>query len=202
MNADNDDERKFLTFRKVLFNFFTACHKNVFLDFLCSHVAYLLGLLDAELRETNFEVNCANKRCVFELLELAYKRLHRDEIFSSSSRLCAAYETSKFGQVRDGKELTKEVLKKCRKFLCDQIKFVSATTAEALDKLENRHRQLHCAAYNCLAALFIRTQKEPRLYSAFLFKDDASRNEFVFEPLVSKTREYKFSIEIEVRLFY
>ena len=168
------------------------------MEFMCSNVIYLLGLLDSDLKESNFEANCLNKRCVFELLELAYKRLHKDEIFSSNCKLCMAYESAKFGQVKDGKELTKEVLKKCRKFLCDQIKFVSIGNTDTLDKYENFHRQLHCSAYNCLVALFIRTQKEPRLYSAFLFKDDSNKNEFVFEPLISKTKEYKFSIEIEV----
>ena len=63
---------------------------------------------------------------------------------------------------------------------------------------ENYLRQLHCAAYNCLVALFIRTQKEPRLYSAYLFKDDESKMEFIFEPLIAKSKEYKFSIEVEV----
>lgn len=58
-------------------------------------------------------------------------------------------------------------------------------------------RQLHCSAYNCLTALFIRTQTEPKLYLACLFKDDTNKNEFIFEPLIDKNKIYKFSIEME-----
>ena len=197
-----DEERKFLVFKKVIFNFLKSCDKPVFMEFLCSNIIYLLNLLESDLKEANFEYDFFNKRCVFELLELAYKRLHKDEIFNSNSKLCITFETSRFGQSKDGKELTKEILKKCRKFLCNQMKFNMIANEQTKDKFDNYLRQLHCAAYNCLVALFIRTQKEPRLYSAYLFKDDENKMEFIFEPLINKTKEYTFSIEIEVIAFY
>ncbi len=194
----SDDERKFVIFKKVLFNFLKSCEKPIFVEFLCSKIIYLLNILESDLKEATFELDFFNKRCVFELLELAYKRLHKDEIFNSNSKLCQNFESTKFGQVKDGKELTKEILKKCRKFLCYQIKFNLISNTDTLNMFENYLRQLHCAAYNCLVALFIRTQKEPRLYSAYLFKDDESKMEFIFEPLIAKSKEYKFSIEVEV----
>lgn len=58
-------------------------------------------------------------------------------------------------------------------------------------------RKLRCMSYNCMTALFIRTQTEPKLYLACLFKEDSAKNELIFEPLVDKKREYKFSIEME-----
>ena len=56
---------------------------------------------------------------------------------------------------------------------------------------------LHSAAYNCLVSLFIRTQTEPKLYLACLFKDDVAKSEFIFEPLIDKKKEYKFLIEVD-----
>ena len=120
-----------------------------------------------------------NKKCAFELLELTYKRLHKDEIFFASAKLCIAFETTKHGKAKDGKELTKEVLRKCRKSLCEEVKFISNMSDAALSKLNNLQLQLHCAAYNCLVSLFIRTQTEPKLYLACLFKDDTAKVTFL-----------------------
>jgi len=140
----------------------------------------------------------ANKKCVYELLELSYKRFHKDEIFHSSSKLCVSFETSRFGSTKDGKELTKEVLRKCRKCLAEELKFYALNiNSERLQKLNDLQIQLHCAAYNCLVALFIRTQTEPKLYIACLFKDDTSKGELIFEPLIDKKKQYNFSIEVE-----
>lgn len=101
------------------------------------------------------------------------------------------------GQVKDGKELTKEVLRKCRKNLSEEVKFMSNLKSSQLDSYNDHLRRLHCAAYNCLCALFIRTQTEPKLYLACLFKEDAAKREFIFEPLVDKLKKYTFSIETD-----
>ncbi len=85
------------------------------------------------------------------------------------------YETRKLGQIKDGKELTKEVLRKCRKTLSEEMKFVTNMTDIQLNMLNNLQIQLHCSAYNCLVSLFIRTQTEPKLYLACLFKDDVAK---------------------------
>ncbi len=101
--------------------------------------------------------------------------LKSKEIFHPSAKLCQSYEQTKFGLIKDGKELTKEVLRKCRKYLCEEIKFTSSMEAQDLDQLVSLQYQMHCSAYNCLCSLFIRTQTEPKLYQAFLFKDDVAK---------------------------
>ena len=76
------------------------------------------------------------------------------EIFHPSAKLCQGYEQTKFGLIKDGKELTKEVLRKCRKYLCEEIKFTSNMEAQDLDRLVTLQYQMHCSAYNCLCSLF------------------------------------------------
>lgn len=203
----NDDERKYTIFRKVLLVFLENCEKPVFVEFLCKNLMQMVKILDEDVREATADTMCLNKKNVFEVLTLAYKRLYKDEIFSSaSSRVCSLYEKEKFGQVKDGKELTKEVLRKCRKYLCEDV--VRGPTASSLTQISSQantqveknlsaQRQLHCSAYNCLVSLFIRTQTEPKLYTAFLFKDDTSKNELIFEQLVDKNKTYQFQIETE-----
>jgi hypothetical protein len=93
-------------------HFLRHCEKPSFLEFLCTNTIYLTKLLDAETRESKYMVLATNKKCAFQILELAYKRLHKDELFYATAKLCIVFETSKFGAVKDGKELTKEVCKK------------------------------------------------------------------------------------------
>ena len=169
------DQRKILMFEKVFFVFLCNCNKPTFLEFLCANIVFLINILDIDLNESSFEIHATNKKSVFKILELAYRRLHKDEIFFSSAKLSIVYETNKFGSLKDGKELTKEVLRKCRKYLIEEVKFISNTDPVKNEKLLNLQRQMHCSAYNCLVALFVRTQTEPKLYIAFLFKDDNSK---------------------------
>ncbi|CAF0815340.1 unnamed protein product [Brachionus calyciflorus] len=194
---NSDDDRKFVLFDKILINFLKNCDKPVFIDFMSLNIVYLMEKLDVELKENEFEMVCMNKKCVFELLDLAYKRLHKDEIFYSNAKICIAYETFKFKTVKDGKELTKEILRKSRKHMNEQTKFQSNLEPKKIEELRDLERILHCSAYNCLISLFIRTQSEPKLYYAFLFKDDLNKNEFIFEPLVDKKKVYKFQVEVE-----
>ena len=187
------DERRMRLFGKVLLTLLAHCDKWTLVEFLISAtttttatasasgavIMDVMSELDGELREATYEAASARKRCMFELLELAYKRLYKDEMFAASARICVAYETRKFaaagGAVKDGKELTKDVLRKCRKYMCEDVCFVANKVDDALARCARMQRQLHCAAFNCLVALFCRTQSEPKLYLAFLFKDDVDK---------------------------
>ncbi len=115
------------------------------------------------------------KSCIFDLFALLYKRLTKDEIFSLNSKLAREYEAIKFnGQTKDGKELTKEIIRKCRKYLSTD-QFLESKLNDAGLK---SYRLMHCSAYNCLVSLFIRTQTEIKLYYACLFKDDVVKVSF------------------------
>ena len=120
--------------------------------------------------------------------------MHRDEIFFSGAKLCVSFETAKYGNVKDGKELTKEVLRKCRKSISEELKFAGNINHTVLNQIQ---LQLHCSAYNCLVSLFIRTQTEPKLYLACLFKEDSVKSEFIFEPLIDNAKSYKFLMEVD-----
>ena len=95
----SDDERKFLLFENVLFIFLKNCDKPVFIDFMSENILNLIEILNWNLNEFSFEMTCMNKKCVFQLIELAYKRLHKDEIFFADAKICIAYETSKLGKI-------------------------------------------------------------------------------------------------------
>lgn len=96
-SLDVDEERKFIMFDKVIFEFLKNCFKPVFLEFMCLNIVYLIDLLEVNLEEQEFDKICLNKITAFQLIELAYKRLHKDEIFYSTAKICDCYETAKFG---------------------------------------------------------------------------------------------------------
>jgi DNA-dependent protein kinase catalytic subunit len=171
-NDSISNEKKSLVFKKILLTFMTNCDKPTFLDFMCKNINNLMNILEIELRENTYELNVLNARIVVELISLAYIRLHKDEIFHPSAKLCQKYEENK--NEKDGKKLTKDVLKKCYNYL-SEIKFLSITDSNELDRMKSLQYQFHCSAYNCLCSLFMRTQTDPKFYLAFLFKDDPSK---------------------------
>ncbi len=168
----DERNRRFQIFKKILVTFLTNCDKPTFLEFMCSNIMNLMGILDADLKESTYDLVSVNKIHAFELIEIAFKRLHKDEIFFPSAKICQTYETNRFKEVKDGKELTKEVLRKSRKYLCEDFNFTTNLDVETRERYIGLQRKLHCAAYNCLVSLFIRTQTEIKFYQAFLFKDD------------------------------
>ena len=100
--GEGNEERKYIMFRKVLIVFLENCDKPVFLDFMCSNLTLITKMIDEELRSPDsvqFESMCLNKKNAFEILQLAYKRLYKDEIFSANARLCMIYETEKCGNL-------------------------------------------------------------------------------------------------------
>jgi DNA-dependent protein kinase catalytic subunit len=171
----DERNRRFQIFQKVLVTFLTNCDKPTFLEFMCSNIMNLMTILDSDLKESTYDLVSVNKKHAFELIEIAYKRLHKDEIFYPNAKICQTYETSRFKEVKDGKELTKEVLRKSRKYLCEDFNFTASLDADTRERYIGLQRKLHCAAYNCLVSLFIRTQTEIKFYQAFLFKDDEKK---------------------------
>ena len=56
----------------------TNCDKIIFLDFMTRNITTLMSILDVELKEFAYETNALNKKIVFDLINLSYKRLHKD----------------------------------------------------------------------------------------------------------------------------
>jgi DNA-dependent protein kinase catalytic subunit len=62
-NPDSkSEERKFITFKKVLLIFLTNCDKPVYMEFMCSNIMYLMSIFDVELKESGYESNALNKK--------------------------------------------------------------------------------------------------------------------------------------------
>ena len=72
------NERKSYLFKKILITFMTNCDKIIFLDFMTRNITTLMSILDVELKEFAYETNALNKKIVFDLINLSYKRLHKD----------------------------------------------------------------------------------------------------------------------------
>jgi len=76
------NERKSYLFKKVLMTFLTNCDKSIFLDFVTRNIITLISILDTDLKEFSYGTNALNKKIVFDIINLSYKRLHKDVIKS------------------------------------------------------------------------------------------------------------------------
>ena len=59
-------------------------------------------------------------------------------------------------------------------------------------------RVYHCAAYNMLVAIISCTQSKLQFYNAFLFKEDLTKGQYLWDNLIDSSKTYRFSSELEV----
>lgn len=59
-------------------------------------------------------------------------------------------------------------------------------------------REYHCHAYNMLAAIISCTQNKQQFYTAFLFKEDTSKGQLLWDNLIDCTKIYTFETQLEV----
>ena len=63
-------------------------------------------------------------------------------------------------------------------------------------------RRYHCYAYNMLISVITCTQNKPQFYLGFLFKEDLSKGQCLWDNFIDCKRCYQFRIELEVLYFY
>ena len=59
-------------------------------------------------------------------------------------------------------------------------------------------RQYHCYAYNMLVAVISCTQNKPQFFLGFLFKEDLSKGQYLWDNIIDSEKDYQFQIELEV----
>ncbi|XP_022110985.1 DNA-dependent protein kinase catalytic subunit-like isoform X2 [Acanthaster planci] len=160
---------------KALSSFFKECIKNIG------------GIIDAKTikaPETVFQNQLVSKTCCFQLVELMYSRLVKEDLFSMDSAINKAYTND----VKTGKEMTQALTKACHAAKSEDIR--GETNA-----LELR-RQFHCAAFNALIAIISCTQTDIKFYNAFLFSENTAKGQFLLDNIIDITKNYSFEIEM------
>eukprot|EP00939_MAST-03C_sp_MAST-3C-sp1_P003097 g3097.t1 len=79
--------------------------------------------------------------------------------------------------------------------LCQMSRRVVVNCVDAVIETSVRH-QVVCTAFNCLATVVSETQKDKRFFEGLIFKENASRNERMWEHIaMSDDHRYRFEVE-------
>ncbi|CAL1269299.1 unnamed protein product [Larinioides sclopetarius] len=159
-----------------LMNFFSSC------------VKVLLGNIKENIALVTPEKNVflAKKIACFKLLELMYQNLSKDVLHSKDSQIVESFLGQKPTQ---GNELSSEIIK-----LSLEFKRISYETEPEYKELR---RKLNCAKYNTLMAVVSCTQNELKFYNAFLFKENPTKNELIWERIVDGENKLVFEMEMD-----
>ncbi|XP_064600499.1 DNA-dependent protein kinase catalytic subunit-like [Liolophura sinensis] len=159
-------------------------HKTALIEFFLDNIIWLMEIIQCKTVKGS-ESQLINKLCCFQLLELLYSRLSREEVNSKTSSINNKYCK---GKVDSGKEMTQAVTKMAHLAKSEDMRGESTL-------LELR-RQYHCAAYNALIAVISCTQTEQKFYVGFLFSENEVKGQFLWDNLVDKEKNYEFSVEL------
>ncbi|BFZ03143.1 hypothetical protein BsWGS_06182 [Bradybaena similaris] len=162
------------------------------IEFFMDHIHELVRLLDVKLNtstESVLESQLVTKLCCFQMLELMYARLSKDEVNSQTS---AINQRFCFGKADTGKEMTQKITKAAHDAKSED------TRGENL--LVGLRRQYHCYAYNLLISIISCVQTDIKFYKGFLFQDNVAKGQFLVDNIIDKDQAYEFPVELQAPL--
>ncbi|XP_063961376.1 DNA-dependent protein kinase catalytic subunit-like [Lytechinus pictus] len=163
--------------------------RDAMVAFYKGHIHDLVSLLEARLTKNPvqaFENQLVSKICYFELIEVLYSRLNRDDLHTKDSALNREYC---HGKVEKGNEMSTALTKASLGARNEDCR--GETIAVEL------RRQFHCAAFNCCAAIISCVQDNVKFFNAFIFSENLSKGQFLLDNLVDPKKEYNFAIEAD-----
>jgi len=216
-------EHRLNAFEKLILKILTSVKKSTLIEFYKKHIEFLLlEQLDTKIDVTSTS-NLINKISTYRFIDYMYTILSKDDVFGLNSSIAKIfYETVKnqeqarkilnielpitaikLGETMDGKELTKYAIARSRaQFLDGKIFKTAEVNLSNLSSIEkdmkmNLLRTLAMCSFNCLISILICTQTEAKLYKAFLFDANPSKDEYIFENLIDSNIQYQFPLELE-----
>ncbi|XP_048248370.1 DNA-dependent protein kinase catalytic subunit-like [Haliotis rufescens] len=176
------------TIERVCLPMLRLCQKTAFIEFYLDHIGEIMKVVETKLIKAvaEMETQLTSKQCCFQLLELLYSRMSKDEINTKNSTI-----NDKFcsGNATTGKELTQKIIKTSQEAKSEDVR--GETT------LVEQRRLYHCAAYNLLIAVISCTQSDVKFFKGFLFNDDEAKGQFLLDNIVDKERTYEFTVELQ-----
>ncbi|PIK41530.1 putative DNA-dependent protein kinase catalytic subunit [Apostichopus japonicus] len=177
---------------KVCLPMFRLCQVDSVIEVFQRNIRDFVDILENKLKkisEAVFAHQLVSKICCFELIELLYTRLGKDQLNSTTSVINSAYC---MGDCKTGKEMTQGITKAAH--------FAKSENVGGEKVCIDLRRQYHCAAYNALIAIITCTQTDVKFYNAFLFQENVAKGQFLLENIIDEERSYEFEVEISAPL--
>ncbi|XP_041364232.1 DNA-dependent protein kinase catalytic subunit-like [Gigantopelta aegis] len=174
------------TLERVCLPMLQLAKKSALIEFFCEHIVEIMQTVEAKQVKSALENQLISKTCCFELLEVLYSRLSKEELNTKNSVINQKYCGAK---AETGKELTLKITKSAHEAKSEDIR--GETTL-----LEER-RQYHCSAYNLLIAVISCTQTDSKFYNGFLFSDKEAKGQFLLDNIIDKDAHWEFQAELQ-----
>ncbi|KAK3580733.1 hypothetical protein CHS0354_005741 [Potamilus streckersoni] len=176
------------TLERVCVPILRLIKKSSFIEFCTDHIKELKDIIDVKMSKTEsvLEGQLTSRLCCFQLLEVLYTRLSKEELTGNDSAVNKAFCD---GTVQTGKELTQYISKAAHEAKGEDIRGENI--------LLNLRRQYHCAAYNLLIAVISCTQTDSKFYTGLLFKDDEPKGQFLLQNIIYPDKVYEFPIQLQ-----
>ncbi|XP_072167838.1 DNA-dependent protein kinase catalytic subunit-like [Diadema setosum] len=163
--------------------------QQAMITFYKSHIHEILSVLEAKVVKNPvqaFENQLVCKICYFELVELLYSKLSREDLYTEQSVINREYCHGKVGK---GNEMTAALNKAAHSSRSEDCR--GETVAVEL------RRQFHCAAYNAIIAIISCVQSDLKFYNGLLFSDNIAKGQFLLDNLLDVHKQYTFDLELD-----
>ncbi|RGB41839.1 hypothetical protein C1646_738849 [Rhizophagus diaphanus] len=166
------------------------------LDFFKKHINEIIDLLERDKYSRNVDekIYCLNEKAgSLALLQILYLRASVEDVYSEKGEIVKAYCQTR---PLKAKELTRKVMEKAHK-----IKSRADKDDNGNKLLSEANLHYRCEAYNALAAVILCTQDNPVFYKAFLFAENISKGELLWENIIDLETTYKIKVELNQPFF-
>ncbi|CAF4567980.1 unnamed protein product, partial [Rotaria sp. Silwood1] len=219
-------EHRLNALEKFILKILTSVNKSTLIEFYKKYISvFVIEQLDIkiDLTLTTITSILINKIATYRFIDYMYTILNKDDVFGLNSLIAKNfYETVKkqeearkllniempitlikIGSTMDGKELTKYIIARARaqfidgKIIKSMENMLNNVTNIEKEMKMNLIRLLAMSSFNCLISVLICTQTEAKLYKAFIFDANPSKDEYIFENIIDPDYKYKFPLELE-----
>ena len=136
---------------------------------------------DAELIITDF----IKRTSAFSLLTVYFDNLSSNAIKDHVNQVFAPNESAKKNELTTA--LMKSAHQSRSKPLDNYLLIIPETVV----------REYHCAAYNCLASVVLKTQTNPQFFTVFFFKENGEKSEYIWKNIINVHDVPKFEVETQ-----
>ncbi|CAF3812228.1 unnamed protein product [Rotaria sordida] len=219
-------EHRLNALEKFILKILTSVKKQTLIEFYKKYIIlFVIEQLDIKIDLTSSLITSIliNKISTYRFIDYMYTILNKDDVFGLNSLIAKIFyetvkkqeearkilniempiTTIKLNPTMDGKELTKYVIARARAQFIDgkimksiEMILTNITTIEKEMKI-NLIRSLAISSFNCLISVLICTQTEAKLYKAFIFDANVSKDEYIFENIIDPNHKYTFPLELE-----
>lgn len=178
--------------RRFVITLIQSAHTQSLMGFFKENIKKINELTLKSLSLRANSQNLVSRIGGYTLIELYTAKIPLSLVINPESEITRAYFSSDLSQIKNGKELIRDFMKRAYTTRGEYINQEAVS-----DDLLELIRTYHCAVYNALLTIVSNSQIELKFYESLLFKEKS--NEFIWKNLINihKNDLYQFEQDFE-----